>query len=399
MDDLPGGPPPPKVGPLQPTASPDAYRRLTPMSLYGSPGTARTPEAAARLSPIPEHAWRAPSGSSALPDQHTSFSSRLYNEPSSACHETHGQYIELIATNTDYPILGEGWAPQSPCDPLLIPTTFSPTCSLPVLSPSYTTLTPSTPHLVASFLGSGHVSGHQPIPSVPEAPSSHLGHYWQLPVSTSSSSAVGTSSQWQTQQSSDPGLQITPAVGPVSPSSIEVWQSLGATQAITTTRRRSTSRSPLNESSKAANSLSPPQHFTNKIIPVSRRSPKHRVRRTSDDSLPVSGIGQQWAKGLGLVGRGDRCSAVAMEEDEAHNNSHESVIDRESVNSSVSEVISVNTKLDEVTASALGQQQEYQVPSGEYNGAAFEIFGACARMTHISAAHVSCRSLQLTYES
>ena len=353
MDDFPGGPPPPKVGPLQSTESPEAFRRLTPMSLYGSPGTAHTPESIAHLSPIPEHIW-APRGSTSTTIPTNNFSSRQY-VPSTACHDAHGQYTELLPANTDYPILGEGWAPQSPCDPLLIPTTFSPTSSVSALSPSYTTLTPSTPHLVASFLGTGHVSGQHPIPSVPEEPSSHVGHGWQLGAPSSSSGA----SLWPVQQSSDPTRKSATRTGPVSPSGIEVWQSLTGAAA-TTIRRRSTSRSPLNDSSTANNNSSP-QHSKNTL---SRRSPKHRARRTSDDNLLGLGVRRQWAKGLGSAGRGNRCSAVAMEEEEAHNISRESVVEFECVNKSKSEVNSVNTNLDDISQKDQ-RHEDYQVPSGE----------------------------------
>ena len=335
------------------------------MSFYGSPGTSTNPDAGSQHpSPLLEQTWSIPNNSSAPavqnpPPVHQHASSSDYHEP-------HGHYTELLPANVGHPILGGEWAPQSPSDPLLIPTTFSLSCSLPVLSPSYDTLTPSTPHLVASFLGTGHISGQQPIPSVPVEPSRQFGHGWEVGPGTSSSTLE--TQRWldvQATSSVDPDWTST-AVGCVSPSGAEVWQGLSTGPPLPppANRRRSTSRSPLNDTT-ITTAISPEEERVDSRRNAARlRSPKGRTRIPHPDaSLPASGVRQQWAT-YESCGRSKECSVVAMEEEEAQNNSRdESLGHVESVNNSKSEITSVSTNIEKVCEE--GSKQSVQVPSGK----------------------------------
>ena len=281
----------------------------------------------------------------------------------------HGHFNELLSahTNQPQPLLGEEWAPQSPPDPLLIPTTFSPTCSSGALSPCYTTLTPATPHLAAQFLGSGQLS----VPLVPAAPNKQFGHGCDVAAGTPSS--LSTLSIGQPKAARDPELWGKAPTGSVSPLGAEVWQNLERASA--PPLRRSTSRSPLSE--RASPCLPP---YRSKSV-TTKYNLKCRTQRTTDDKVPVSGVGQQWTKGFGNVGRGSQCSTEAMEEEDTHNKSRESLATVESDNNSKHSEYSVQTDIDPSLDDA--RHEKVHVPSGKCNGAQFELM-LCARMYILS---------------
>lgn len=386
MDDFPGGPPPQtKVGPHHNIASPDGggMRRLTPMSFYGSPGTSTNPDAGSQhQSPNLEQTWSLPPnnspGMSTILHNNNQAPAHHQHTSSSDYHEPQGQYTELLPANIANPILGGEWPPQSPSDPLLIPTTFSLACSLPALSPSYDTLTPSTPHLVASFLGTGQVSAQQqPNLSVPvEQTNRQFGcwHLQQQQPGPSSSSTLDTQ-RWldvqPTSSSVDPAdwTITTTSVGCVSPAGAEVWQGLSSsapasvfaphpTAPVVDSRRRSTSRSPLNDTISASRVDTTRTRRSARLL----RSPKTRTRIPPPDArLAGIGGGQRWAH---ESSSGEVCSVLDMEEEEAQNDSRdESLLNIESVNNSKSEITSVNTNIEKVCQDL--PKQTVQVPLGK----------------------------------